>query len=101
MTTARRNSGELSSDSQGYNCRSHLSKKGEKKIIESIKEVSNPHKSKKGSMDDGFCDLVSIRSSKLYKIGNILKNIKHQMLNQNISLDQCIYFSGRVETQAK
>ena len=52
-------------------------------------------------MDDGFCDLVSIRSSKLYKIGNILKNVKHQMLNQNISLDQCIYFSGRVETQAK
>ena len=59
MTTTRRNSGELSSDGQGYTCRSHLSKKGEKKIIESIKEVSNPHKSKRSSMDDSFCDIVS------------------------------------------
>ena len=75
MTKARQNSGELSSDGQGYNGRSHVSKKGERKIIESIKEVSNPHKSKRSSMDDSFCDIVSILASKLCMIGNILKEL--------------------------
>ena len=101
MTTARRNSGELSSDGQGYNCRSHLSNKGERKIIESIKEVSNPHKSKRSSMDDTFCDVVSILSSKLHKIDNILRILNIKCLNQNIVLNKFNYFSGRVETQAK